>query len=288
MLLQLGVTYPVPTVPEPIIAPVAVDADTGMAEETAAPVIEEPTEVPGVLRHLQAGKFKGVADVRLRIVFQKQLAELAEQQAIARATEASETMVSNLAAEIRSFTNSAPAAEADNSETNAIPADTEAVEPSGVESALADFQEAVDAATGSLADGNGLDLTDYGAKLQAAFDTLASSLETVLTPAATGIDASLEVAIQAGDTTDLDLTVTADISGSDNYSTGVTEFLASLRDMFAQALGTLLESAETRDILPPLSEPRGNGQAFDKFKAIYDELNAVDANIDDPGIDVEA
>lgn len=290
MLIQLGVTYPVPTLPEPIAAPVAADADTAIAEETAAPVIEETTEIPGVLRHLQAGKFKGVADIRLRIVFQKQLAELAEQQAIARATEASETMVSNLAAEIRGFTNPAPAADTDNPDTNAVAADTQVAEPSDVESALANFQATVDAATSSLGDGDGLNLADYGATLQAAFDTLASNLEKALRPAASGIEANLEVAIRAGETTDLDLTVTADVSdGSDTDSTGVAEFLASLRDMFAQELVTLLESAETRDILPPLSEPRGNGRAFDKFKAIYEDMTAIEAVAEDnTNIDVEA
>jgi hypothetical protein len=69
----------------------------------------------------------------------------------------------------------------------------------------------------------------------------------------------------------------------------VTDFLASLREMFAQELTGLLESAESRDPLPPLSEPQGNGRAFDKFKAIYDELSATDAVLDDnANIDVEA
>jgi len=287
MLIQLGVTYPVPTVPEPITAPVVPDGDGGFAEETAAPVIDEPAEIPGVLRNLQAGKFKGVADVRLRIVFQQQLAELAEQQAIARASEGSDTMVSNLAAEIRSFTNAAPAVDTDTAETGPVAADTEATGASAIDMAIGDFQESVGNATSAL--GDGLDLADYGATLQAAFDTLAGELENALTPAQSEIETSLEVAVQEGEAADLNLTVTAEISGeTDTDSTGVTEFLASLREMFSQELGRLLESAETRDILPELSEPRGNGQAFDKFKAIYDELNAVDADTKDPIINVEA
>jgi hypothetical protein len=107
MLIQSGISFTVATATQTADAGVAPATGTGMADDAVAPEIQgapiEEAQTPGVLRHLQAGKFKGVADVRLRIVFQKQLAELAEQQAKARATEGSETLVANLAAEIKGF-----------------------------------------------------------------------------------------------------------------------------------------------------------------------------------------
>jgi hypothetical protein len=90
MLIQSGISFTVATATQTADAGVAPATGTGMADDAVAPEIQgapiEEAQTPGVLRHLQAGKFKGVADVRLRIVFQKQLAELAEQQAKARAS----------------------------------------------------------------------------------------------------------------------------------------------------------------------------------------------------------
>ena len=53
--------------------------------------------------------------------------------------------------------------------------------------------------------------------------------------------------------------------------------------------GSPVESAENMEIMPPLSEPHGNGRAYDKFQAIYDDMNAGDAAAEDnTNINVEA
>jgi hypothetical protein len=294
MLIQLGISLPVTTVPQTTATAPVTETSGGIAENTVAPEMEsapvDESNIPGVLRHLQAGKFKGVADVRLRIVFQKQLAELAEQQAQARAQEGSAALVSSITSEINAFVETPEPAATQTAVTEPVAVAAEATEPASVETAIAEFQDAVSVATNSLGGGDGQNLPDYAATLQAAFDSLVSNLEIALTPEAETIAANLQVTIQAGDTEALDVSVTATLgaeSAADPMS--AMDFLASLREMFAQELTTLLESAESRDILPPLSEPHGNGRAYDKFKAIYDEMNAADPVAeDDTNINVQA
>jgi hypothetical protein len=294
MLIQSGISFTVATATQTADAGVAPATGTGMADDAVAPEIQgapiEEAQTPGVLRHLQAGKFKGVADVRLRIVFQKQLAELAEQQAKARATEGSETLVANLAVEIKGFSLATDPAEAEAAVTEAAAVDTEVMAPMDVDTAIADFQAAVNTATTGLVESEGLDLQSYAATLQAAFDSLVSQLEIALSPDAEVPETTLPVADQENAVETTDVTQLADdLTEIDANVISVTDFLASLREMFAQELTGLLESAESRDPLPPLSEPQGNGRAFDKFKAIYDELSATDAVLDDnANIDVEA
>ena len=294
MLIQLGISFPVATARQTADTSVAPAAGNGIAEDSVMPEIQgapiEEAKIPGALRHLQAGKFKGVADARLRIVFQKQLAELAEQQAKARATEGSEILVANLAAEIKGFSLPTDPAEADAAVTEAAAVDTEVMAPMDVDTAIADFQGAVNTATTGLVESEGLDLQAYAATLQAAFDSLVSQLKITPGPDAEVPEPTLPVADQEHVVETTDVTQLADhLTEIDANVTSVTDFLAGLRDMFAQELTGLLESAESRDQLPPLSEPQGNGRAFDKFKAIYDELSATDAVLDDnANIDVEA
>lgn len=292
MLIQLGASFPVPVAPQPVATAPVSGVGNDIAEDTVSPESESApateAKVPGVLRNLQAGKYKGVADVRLRIVFQQQLAELAEQQAIARAAEGSETLVSNVAGEIRAFVASPIPTEAE--PADADPVIAEDAEQSGVEVAITEFSDAVSTATNILGDNQELNLQAYESTLQTAFDALVSNLEIALTPEAENVMADLQVTIQDGDEQALDVSVTATVSAeSEADATNATEFLASLREMFAQELAALLETAEPRDILPPLSGPHGNGRAYDKFKVIYDEMNAADPSAEDnTNIDVEA
>jgi len=294
MLIQLGISLPVTTVPQTTATAPVTETSGGIAENTVAAEIEsapaDESNIPGVLRHLQAGKFKGVADVRLRIVFQKQLAELAEQQAQARAQEGSAALVSSITSEINAFVATPEPTATQTAVTETVAVAAEATEPVSVETAIAEFQDAVSVATNSLGGGDGQNLQDYAATLQAAFDSLVSNLEIALTPEAETIAANLQVTIQNGDEQALDVSVTTTLGAeSEADPMSAMDFLASLREMFAQELTALLESAESRDILPPLSEPHGNGRAYDKFKAIYDEMNAADKVAeDDTNINVEA
>ena len=295
MLIQMGISLPVTTVPQTTATAPATETSGGIAENTVAAEIEsapaDESNIPGVLRHLQAGKFKGVADVRLRIVFQKQLAELAEQQAQARAQEGSAALVSSITSEINAFVATPEPAEAQNrSYENRRRGCRSDRARERRNRHCRNFRMRSASRTNSLGGGDGQNLQDYAATLQAAFDSLVSNLEIALAPEVETVAANLQVTIQDGDTEALDVSVTATLSAeSEADAMSAMDFLASLREMFAQELTALLESAESRDILPPLSEPQGNGRAYDKFKAIYDAMNAADPVAeDDTNINVEA
>ncbi|MDH3977991.1 MAG: hypothetical protein OEU86_05695 [Gammaproteobacteria bacterium] len=284
MLVQSSVTQSMMTVTQTTQAS---PAQKTVAEEVMAPELEgestDKEKMPGVLRHLQAGKFQGTADVRLRLVFQEQLAAMAEDQAKDRAPEASATLVSNIAAEITGFMTPADPVDAEAVELGAAPAEVQ--ESANIETAMTEFENAVSAATTSLVEGEGLELQTYETAMQTAFSSLVEQLEVALTEDAGTLEPALlatitEPAVLAEDTIEV-----ADVNTD---ATHVTAFLEGLSDMFTQELAGLLESAERQDILPPLNEPAGNGKAFDKFKALYEGLSASDSAMDDsPQIDVQ-
>ncbi len=60
--------------------------------------------------------------------------------------------------------------------------------------------------------------------------------------------------------------------------TNFHDFISNLRTTFAESLNELTNALNDSKILPALSEPNGNGKAFDKFLAIYNNLQGVDAD----------
>ncbi|MHC4213704.1 MAG: hypothetical protein ACYSWP_10070, partial [Planctomycetota bacterium] len=62
---------------------------------------------------------------------------------------------------------------------------------------------------------------------------------------------------------------------------GPTEFelfLGELAGMFNASVEGFIESLNSVSVLPPLSEPNGNGAAYEKFLAIYNDMIANPSN----------
>jgi len=210
-------------------------------------------KVPGVIRLLEAGHFKGVADVRLRINFQDQLAERAADKAADTLRRGADELVKTTASKtdevLTSFTTDEAARE-------------------GVQASLNEFSESVDTTVATASKANDLDLDAITSDLRAAFDDLVGGLRDLFGPTDVetfGADALVSVAPTAGDPPAIDA-----------FEAALTE----LTDAFDQALSSLIESVESSVYLPDPSPAPGNGSAYDKFLAIYHSLGSSDSQLD--------
>ncbi|MCH7792272.1 MAG: hypothetical protein IID31_08345, partial [Planctomycetes bacterium] len=117
--------------------------------------------VPGVIRLLEAGHFKGVADVRLRINFHDQL----EQRATDNATDTLRTDADELVKTTASKTDEVLTSFA-----------TDKASREAVQASLGEFSESVDATLATALKGDDLDLDAITSDLRAAFDDLVGGL----------------------------------------------------------------------------------------------------------------
>ncbi len=278
-----------------------------------APISEEPTgdegKVPGVIRLLEAGHFKGVADVRLRINFFEQLS--------ARAQAAAVPVVERESAELAA----AVTAKVDELVT-ALAADDEAQE--AVVELVEEFNTAVQTAVNEATSGDAIQTDALTAAIQAAFEVLKERLTELLdsslsepelpggrnvTPPDPAVDRS---GLSAGDAK-ADRSAAGELIDDRLSATGATrttrqsdadpiqpvgpldtpddaaddpaltldEAIALWTDAFQEALSGLLASINQAVGLPDPSPPSGNGVAYDKFLAIYNNLRGLTPALDE-------
>lgn len=208
----------------------------------------------GVLRLLQEGHFKGVADVRLRVVFHERLEQLAQQ----RGAEAFGDGIGTLAADLKTKVHE--------------------LLPGADEAELAPLLDEFTKAAGQAAEqlkAGGTDLEASVEALRAAFADVLRQLEERLASA----PATMVEDTEDGTTTvDIDLTPLPGEPGEaplpeETASPGTANPLQGLEEWFASALATVQEGASSAQALPPLSPPHGNGGAYAKFLEAYERLN---------------
>lgn len=245
-------------------AATAPPAETDAVEIGAPEAADTGENTPGVIRLLQEGHFKGVADVRLRINFHDQLTEAATAAAKPGATEAAGELADTIDVKLDEL----GAALALDDEGLAALADLKAA-----------FGQSAGEATGAFVAADGLAGPALTDGLQAAFDALAASLETLLVPPAAEPEA-----LEAPE---------PDVPAADDVTAATPdaqELLSQLADTYAAALAGVTEALSTDGFLGELSPPTGNGVAYDKFLAQYTQLLApTEADPVAPdAIDVEA
>lgn len=256
----------------------------------------------GVIRLLQEGHFKGVADVRLRINFYDELSA----KAAASATPTAETGTSELVDGVTTHAQALIAAWGLDEQSLVAAQDLLAQFKTDVQTALTDSTTDGIVDTARLADA-----------LRKAFDSFSGQLVGLIPQEAASVDPVVEDGTDPsgteGSSTDApsvtdaptppttsEETVTSELPGTADSSqtaevppttdqegatpTGampeVTEPAAPsaatiepLVHFFASELTRLLGLIGDASQLPPLtSEPSGNGKAYDKFVAIYNEL----------------
>ena len=242
------------------LAPAAPGGDEPEAEapDTGGDASNEgETVAEGVLRLLQAGHFKGVADVRLRINFHDQIVAAEGEAARSAANEAVRELSSTVNAQLEQLSSSAE------------------LSPEQL-AALAElqdtFSETVTNATEAFLGAEALEGEALTGSLQGAFDSLAGSLDSLLVTDAAEQPEDGQLAADAAAT---------DLQAS----------LQALREAFAAAMLKLNDELTLTSFLPELSPAPGRGVAYEKFLAIYNELQAPqpldDSDLPEP-VDVGA
>ena len=243
--------------------------DSAAISEPAAPSAQAPEagstveSEKGVIQNLLEGHFKGVADVRLRINFHDELAAI-EQQSLAAAVDGQAERFASIADPAMTlFTSDAGA----DNVLDSLQASYETYN-GAVESAFDTFASAPLGGKEALV-----------SSLNSAFEAFLAGLKTTATTSVEGKetsdpevrdDAAMLAAQTAAETpSEIVSPQTESLSGAE-----FEQFLADLRASFEAALAGLELVLQSAAALPELSEPHGNGVAYDKFLAVYREMNA--------------
>lgn len=236
----------------------------------------------GVLRLLEEGHFKGVADVRLRINFHEELqARQAEQASIA---------VGETAEELLAFAD----------EQAAFLPESGLDEPQvgDVQGLLTTFKTTVEGAQALLGEEQGQHGEIFLTTVEDGFNALISELEAMNVPRVEG-EAMVEPAASSEQVGDVVANQIPDDIAAANVSPGTAEqvsplasFLDTLRTDFSEKMTEARASLEQITALPELSEPSGKGAAYAKFVEIYNEIHGitgasapVDTLVSEEGVD---
>lgn len=198
----------------------------------------------GVLRHLEEGHFKGVADVRLRIQFHEELRHRQQEKVHEVVQDGLATLTATVAAH------------ADTLSPSGILSDEQA---EGFKELFAAFEVDV-RESGKASEASSLDQLVHA--VQDSFEALYAGLQALLpseTPAPETAPLVLEDPAQAVEKVDHETPDDAAFS----------DFLNGLAEVFTRALDDLQSAVHDADVLPPLSKPTGHGRAYDKFVAQY-------------------
>lgn len=243
-----------------------VPANTDAKPASTPTLGEDEPKAKGVIRLLQAGHFKGVADVRLRINFFDELQTLE----YASLDEAARVNVSSLLDAVNAKVDELVDAGELTSEQTASVGEANDAFTTTVQQLVEDFQNGGAINTQPLLDG-----------INAAFEKFVASLESIIAPP----DASQEPETQtslspivgdAVETTPPAVTQELEIPPAEGSI--LENFIADLRNVFNEALDELTTGLNAATTLPPLSEPSGNGAAYAKFLAIYNDLLGATPN----------
>lgn len=196
----------------------------------------------GVLNLIQEGHFKGVADVRLRINFADELAAIEQN----RTTQDVNQKVDGIVEAVTSALTSAPLNE---------PLFDSYIDPfeQAINKSKEDYLSAENQSESILIDG-----------LNAAVENLVASLTQALT----------------SNTTENHEEGNVPVDGGTYEATPVSDLISELRAIVSTGMDDLTQALTGVNILPELSGPNGNGVAYEKFLAIYNEMNASPEPVD--------
>ncbi len=265
---------------------------------------ETTGEIDGVIRNLLAGHFKGVAAVRLHINHFEQLAliesenlKAAAQEQIANVLDAVGSGVDNLPGSTELL--AAQGASRDETETDT---DTDTLAELQQQ-----FDDTVNQQNGEFQAAQTPSADDLIAGIENAFADFIGALQDLLVPPPqddpepdeeiltttnqTRQPDTLEVAtLIGGEPTETDpppitdpqpagAEAPADDEPQTTEPTGpdYQTLLDEIASAFADTIDELTEALDAALITPQLSQPNGNGTAYEKFLAVYNELWGIDA-----------
>ena len=271
----------------------------GPEPDTVPPPAEDAgtEKTRGVIRLLEAGHFRGVADVRLRINFFDELQ--------ARAATAAAPVVAQQSGQLVQTVNGAV-----DGLLEGLAVDDESRE--AVNGLVSDFDAAVQAAVEDFNGAGTLDAQALAGTISSAFDSLVEALRGLLTsPVATPTpppapeptplpepdsakvpgtgDLAADVAAIGQTAAEQEVVSPDAVGATDNTpapepTEGLEQAWTALTQAFNEALSGFLASITTATQLPEPSPPNGNGGAYDKFMAIYNAMRGqTPPDVDDVG-----
>jgi hypothetical protein len=218
----------------------------------------------GVIRLLQDGHFKGVADVRLRINFYDELNSIEHQNLQTVVENGVQNILETVGESIDSFLSSDASPEEISKSINDLEGG---------------FVDAINRSKEDFLISNGSSKETFLTGINSAFETFVLSLGSTLAtnPAEASEDDLPSGDHNMGEPLPLDV---ADL-GNDRYSELAPtqelqpfsqDFIDKLRSTFTGALEGLSENIIEIKVLPELSSSKGNGFAYDKFLTIYNNM----------------
>ena len=257
-------------------------AESARIEENTAVEKSDETSEKGVIRKLQDGHFKGVADVRLRTIFHAELQATQKENDLAQLRQTASQITETISSEFDSLVGLA---------------ELEGETLQAANQLFAEFENDVASVTT-----NASDLQKDIVDLRSAVDTLLSSFKGLVDPEPAATDpeqlnsstseqaeiiqgeileerqtiietaeSKLELEVRDNETVNLepgDVT-NADASDEDDPVVQAFDDLAiEIEGLFADLQSSLLESNNYEPV-----PPNGNGVAFEKFLAIYRQIN---------------
>ena len=249
-----------PKTPEPVESEVEkafqTSPEPAQIEEPSStepqPELQENDAEKGVLRNLLAGHFKGVSDVRLRINFFEELAAIEAAKVQTVAAEKVGGVLESIGGVVTTFLES---------ENELTPEQITTV---------SELHKTFTQAAGESQNDPAVDLTT-------AFDDFVEALRNLFTPPEQTQEETTIPETEDGGTA----------KGSSTTELSWQTFLDNLQSAFTTASDEITKSFSDLQILPELSEPNGNGVAYEKFLAIYNDLRglntaAVEQSVNEP------
>lgn len=233
-------------------------AGTEITEEPEEVINAEKEAVKGVIRNLLNGHFKGVADVRLRINFNDEIVALEQ----ARLAEVTETGISALSEAINNEINAALGSEEIDEETSIL-----------IASALETLNNDISQLRTNISQSENL-----SSEIRTSFDNFVLSVKPVTEePAVSEPPVSDQTGLSVAEQTEeIAIPNTEETVGEATLEEEpqflMDRFLADLTATFETELALLETILSDTKVLPELSEPNGNGRAYDKFLTIYNEM----------------
>lgn len=247
------------------------------------PAIQESHQLPGqekvkgVVRLLQEGHFKGVADIRLRINFNEQLQGIATEKAGDTLTAESQALLTALDEKLQAITMeygfSDQSAELVSNFTDTVNAMIGGEQADGFDPTvtISGIREEFLGLVDSLIMLEQPETTNE----EVADATVGDSLDEIVVGSTEAETVATDGVTVAEDNLSED--VAEQIPAQSEYSTAVQ----TLQEWFEAELVSMEASVQQASSLPPLSMSSGNGVAYNKFLEIYNELNGISKNTAD-------
>jgi hypothetical protein len=244
---------------------------------------ENSTEgTKGVIRLLQEGHFKGVADVRLRISHFDELSAIEQGQFQAAAAENNTSLTEPITTNISTLLESGQLTQEQS------------------DNLLQTFDQEVNLSIGGFLAGPTPSTNILVTELESAFEALVASLTLALSESVAETPEDQPPAPDDELTEETNPVTLAGEQTQENEQTDSTPepepvpqltpefqtFLENLQSAFTTAMDNFINGINDVEVLPELSEPNGNGGAYDKFLAIYNELRGVHTPDDTPNDEI--